>query len=385
MIAEVLSGRRPPQQGLNLHREILIINYEILKDWVPYLISLRPQVVMFDEAHYIQNRESQRYLALRELVREAHVPYRIAMSGTPITNRPAELWTTAHLLWPKEFPSFIEYGFTYCHPKLVHGEWHFSGAVHLDELHDRLEKLGMIRLLKKDVMPELPPKIRRVVPVEIEDRKEYEYARDHFMPWLQLNYPTRVWRARKNPHLVKVGYLLRLVARLKRWEVADWIDNFLAESDEKLVAFSSHSKMIHWLAHRYQDRSVVIDGTVTGIKRHHAVDRFQNTSSIRLALCNPRAGGIGITLAKASNVVYVDFPWTPGTLKQGEDRIHRIGQTKQCFVWFLAARDTIEEKLCRLLQTKQKILDELLDGITTGKDFDLFNELFKPTKPHGRS
>ena len=158
----------------------------------------------------------------------------------------------------------------------------------------------------------------------------------------------------------------------------DWLDSFLEESDEKIVVFSSHTKMLRWLDSHYSKKSVTIDGSVTGQKRHHAVDRFQKVKDVRLALCNPRAAGVGITLSAASNVVYVDFPWTPGVLKQGEDRIHRIGQTKQCFIWFLAAHRTIEEKLCRMLQDKQAILDQVLDGIESGRDFDVFNELLKP-------
>lgn len=383
MASEVLSGRKPPkirQQLANCHAPILIINYEILTHWVDYLILLDPQVVVFDESHYICNRLSQRYLALERLCVEARIPHRIAMSGTPLTNRPADLWTVIHLLWPKEFPNFSEYAFYYCKPKRMHGKWTFSGAVHLDELHAHLKRLGMIRRLKKDVAPELGMKERVVVPVEIMERDEYEFARSDFFTWLRNKSPSRAKRAAKNIALTRVGYLLRLVAKLKRFEVLKWITNFLEASDEKLVIFSCHTRLIEWVIDHNPKICVRIDGQVTGLKRRQAVDDFQERSRIRLAVCNPKAAGVGLTLTAASNVLYTDFPWTPGIVKQGEDRIHRIGQTKQCFIWMLAARNTIEERLCELLTEKQSILDQVLDGDNVKNDLDIFQELLRSSK-----
>jgi SWI/SNF-related matrix-associated actin-dependent regulator 1 of chromatin subfamily A len=141
--------------------------------------------------------------------------------------------------------------------------------------------------------------------------------------------------------------------------------------------FSSHTRMLSWLGSKFNGSSVTIDGSVTGIKRHHAVDRFQKVKSVRLALCNPIAGGVGITLTSASNVAYTDLPWTPGALKQSADRIHRIGQKKPCFIWYLASKGTIEEKMFSMIQNKQEILDKVLDGSATGADFAVFNSLLK--------
>jgi SNF2 family DNA or RNA helicase len=142
--------------------------------------------------------------------------------------------------------------------------------------------------------------------------------------------------------------------------------------------FSSHTRMLSWLGSKFNGSSVTIDGSVTGIKRHHAVDRFQKVKSVRLALCNPIAGGVGITLTSASNVAYTDLPWTPGALKQSADRIHRIGQKKPCFIWYLASKGTIEERLFSMIVKKQLILDQVLDGSIKSTDFDIFKEIFKP-------
>lgn len=382
MAAEVLNGRKPPKRGhfrVN-HLPILIINYEILDAWIDYLVALKPKVLIFDEAHYIQNRLSLRFKALKRLVDEAQIPYRIALTGTPLTNRPAELWTTLNVLRPEVYVSFVEFCWKYTTPKMVRGKWEFLGARNTAELHAELKMICMIRRLKKDVAKELPEKIREIVVLDLPNRKEYDYAVENFLQWVREEFgASRAIKAGKQERLTKVGYLLRLVVKLKRHMVLEWIENFLAESDEKLVFFSMHSKMIHWLYSHFEESAVIIDGTVTGRSRQEAVDAFQTNRHTRLSLCNPRAAGVGITMHAASNVCYGDFPWTPGTLKQGEDRVHRIGQTKQCYIWFLAARLTIEEKLCNLLGGKQEILDQVLDGLESGNDFNLFSELLSTT------
>lgn len=376
MTSEILSGRRP-YRSLIVQHPIIIINYEILKWWVPFLVRLNPQIVIWDEAHHVKNRETQAFKALRQLLEESGARYRIALSGTPLTNNPSEMWTTLHLLRPDLFQSFNQFAFDHCIPKFARGRWTFPGTKDLDGLHAKLKSYIMIRRLKKDVLPQLPKKFRKVIPIHLEQlaRSEYEFARREFLTWLKAISPAKAMRAARNEALVQVGYLLRLVAKLKRFDVKNWIDSFLAESDEKLVVFSGHTKLIDWLMARYSTIAVRLDGQVTGKKRMDAVDAFQTNKQMRLAICNPRAAGVGLNMTAGSHVLYCDFPWHPGILKQGEDRIHRIGQVSKCYIWFLAAMDTIEERLMLLLMEKQSILDQVLDGTNSGGDFDIFKRL----------
>lgn len=381
MTTEILHGQRPYRTGgLNgsAAHTVLIINYQILKYWQEYLISLRPKMLILDEVHFLANRRSQCFKATRAICEQADIPYRLALSGTPLVNRPAELWTTLHLLRPDLFPSFARFGFRWCCPKMVRGEWQFVGAQDLLELHARLKRVVMIRQLKREVFPEMPEKIRSVVPFQLDsaDRKEYEFARRDFLRWLHQVSPERALRAARAQAVTKVGYLLRLVTKLKRFAVQEWLENFTAESDEKIVVFSCHTKLIDWLGRKFPHH-VRLDGQVTGYKRQLAVEAFQKDRSIRYAFCHPKAGGVGINLTAAAHVLYTDLPWTPGTLKQGEDRTHRIGQAKQVHVWFLITLDTIESRLMKLLTDKQNILDQVLDGKTGGQDFDLFKRLLE--------
>ena len=378
MVCEILEGQRPPKRMPTIVPPILIINYEILQYWVPFLKKIGVKVVIIDECHYIKNRRSKRYKAVKALCEG--VEHVIALSGTPLTNRPAELWPTLSIIRPDKFKSFFKFAFKYCKPQKLPWGWVYNGAKNLDELHEKLSRLCMIRRLKKDVLKELPRKVRKVIPVSLTNRKEYEEAANNFINWLGRISPEKARKAKKSEALVMVGYLLRLCAKLKVAYVNDWIDNFLESSEGKLVVFTCHRKMIDLLHERYGKASVIVDGRVTGKHRQKAVDRFQRDPRIRIFLGNVRAAGVGLTLTAANVCVFTDLPWTPGELVQGEDRIHRIGQKSEATIYYLVARDTIEEKLCRILQEKQSILEEILDGTGSGDNLDIFNELLKTIK-----
>ena len=128
---------------------------------------------------------------------------------------------------------------------------------------------------------------------------------------------------------------------------------------------------------KYKHTSVVVDGSVSGKKRKIAVQIFQKNKSIRLFIGNIKAAGVGITLTAANTLAFVEMDWTPGDHTQAEDRIHRIGQKKAAMIYYLIAKNTIEESLCELIQKKAAILSATLDGKKRINRLDIFNELQK--------
>lgn len=372
--AEIVEGKKPPtMEGFNQNR-LIIINYEILGAWVAYLRKLKPSLIILDECHYIKNRKAKRTKAVRLLCKG--VKEVIAMSGTPLTNRPAELFPILNLICPSKFRSFMPYAMRYCDAKKNPWGWDFKGAKNLKELHSKLTDLMMIRRKKKDVLKDLPEKSRSVITVPISNRKEYDEAEDDLIAWLSKTSVGAAKRAASAERLVRMGYLKRLAAELKIDSVVEWIKNFLEETNEKLVVFGIHKKVIERLKDEFPN-SVVLSGTTKAKDRQTVVDTFQNDKSTRLFIGNLQAAGVGITLTAASTILFAELGWTPSEHSQGEDRIHRIGQRNAAMCYYMIAGNTIEEKLSEIIQNKQSVLSATLDGEGTADDLTIFDQLQK--------
>jgi len=376
----ILSGTKPKLPA-DLP-PIVIINYDILSrknknketvGWLETLLSIKFRTLIIDECHFIKNTRAIRTKAVHKLGRKAkHV---LALSGTPLTNRPAELFSVLKLLHPKVYTSFRKFAWKYCNPKWTPWGWDYSGSKNLKELHQELKDLCMIRRRKSQVLKELPDKNRMVIPVEIERKSEYQLAENDFFKWLMTK--TNVKKIPMAEKLVQLGCLKRLAAELKMRMVFDWIDTFLEETDEKLVIFAYHKKIIKTLVNKYKKISVIVDGSVSMDKRKKAIKTFQKKRKVRLFIGNIIAAGTAITLTAAHSAVFVELDFVPGNHIQAEDRIHRIGQKEKVFVYYLVAKGTIEEKLCKIIQKKAEIIASVLDGKTKQDRLDVFDRLLK--------
>ena len=356
----VLEGQKPSKRLKLGNVKVVIINYDILKHWLPVLEKLKFKTIVFDECHYLQNRRTQRTKAATRIA--TGIPHCLALSGTPLTNRPSELFTSLHILVPEEFPAYWTFAQNYCAPKMTRWGWDYSGASNLEDLHQRLKKTCLIRYLKQDVLHELPDKVRNVVPLELSNPKEYVKARDNFIVWLRENAPDKVTSASRAIQLARIGYLLRLAAKLKLRGVVEWANRFLEETDEKLILFAVHKKCIAALSRRVNAKHVIIDGSVKSKDRQASVQQFQQDDKTRLFIGNIRAAGVGINLNAASTLGFAELWWKPGDHLQAEDRPHRIGQKNTVFINYFVGHETIEEVLCEILQRKQQIIREALDG-----------------------
>ena len=374
--SSVLESRNPSRNGEGLTRsELMIINYDILQYWEEWIRKQKPKTIVIDECQFTQSSKSIRTKTVKRLCRG--VPNVLALSGTPLVNRPIELFPTLSILRPKEFRNRWTFGHEFCGPKWTPWGIQFKGANNSKRLHELLASTCMIRRKKEDILKDLPPKMRHVIPVPLRDPKEYQKASEDFLNWLKEKDPAKAVRASKAQTLVKMGYMLRLAARLKLKYVVEWINQFLHDSDEKLVVFAVHRKMIEALQRRCSGRSVVVDGSVTGRKRRQAIRQFQNDKRTRLLIGNIKAVGTGTDGLQrvCSTAVFAELTWTPGAHVQAEDRIHRIGTTDKARIFYLVAHSTIEEKLCQIIQDKQEVLSAVLDGEGEGESLSVFDEL----------
>lgn len=367
---QVLSGTKA---NLPIIGDILIINYDILNAWLPTLKTIKPQVLVLDEVHYIKNSHTTRTKAVKVLKKIC--PHMIALSGTPIINRPVEAYNIIKLLDPTTL-SFFSFAQRYCGAKHNGFGWDFNGASNTEELHKKLTDTIMIRRMKSEVLKDLPAKIRSFVPIEMKNASRYQKAEANFINWIRENKGIDAARKAGNAEaLVEIETLKQVSVEEKMPGVIDWIQNFL-ESGEKLIMFANHKFVIDALMDAFPGVSVKIDGSVANADRQKAVDNFQNNPDIRLFIGNIKAAGVGITLTAASNVGFVELPWTPGELDQAEDRAHRIGQQNTVNIHYLLADGTIENEIAEMLDKKRKVLVQVLDGKAVDEN-SLFSELMK--------
>lgn len=329
--------------------------------WADHLADLKPQILITDECHKYKNSDAARTVAVLALAKQ--IPYFIELSGTPIENRPIEMYNAIHALNPKLFPSYFAYARRYCGATHDGWGWDFNGASNMEELHKLLTETIMIRRLKKDVLKDLPPKTRSLVPMELNNVREYRRAENEFIAWVKEKYGSKKAEAASSAEaLVRIGELKRLAVKGKLDACIDWINDFI-ETGEKLVVFAVHSFVIDAIMKKFKKVAVKIDGSVGNADRQKAVDAFQENDKIRLFVGNIQAAGVGITLTAASNTCFLELPWHGPALTQAEDRVHRIGQEASCVTaWYLLADKTIEIEILELIQEKQKILDMVIDG-----------------------
>lgn len=377
----VLESRSPPTdrhdiRTMLLGYDIFIINYDIITDWLPFIQAIQPKMLVIDECQYLGSRDTLRTKMMTQLARE--IPYILALSGTPISNNPAEVWPTLHILRPDLYPTFFPFGIEYCRPVKIRGRWVYKGAKNLAQLHQELKQNVMIRRRKADVMSDLPKKSRFIVPIALtpEGRKEYNYALKDFLSWLRKVDAGKVLRASRAEGLVKSGYLKRLTARLKLPAALEWMADLLHNTNEKVISYAVHRSIVEDVKARFDKKSVLIYGGMTR-QRERAEHDFKTNPDKQLLSGNLKTVGIGHNFTEASITATLELGWKPADHSQAEARIDRYGQKLPTSHYYLLAEDTIEEDICRLIQEKQGIADAAIDGLETISDMDIYDAFIK--------
>lgn len=358
-------------------KKIIIINYDIVKNWLEKLIEIGPKVLILDEIQALKSNSTERTKSIKKLAKG--VKHVIGLSGTPILNRPIEIHNAVNLIDPYIFPSQWKFAMRYCGAKHNGFGWNFNGNSNTSELYEILTGSLMIRRLKKDVLPELPEKIFSILPFEINNREKYTEAENDFIQFIRKTKGEQAAERVSNAEVItKIEGLKQIAVDGKILQIIDWINEFL-ETDEKLIIFGVHKFILDYISKEYKNISVKIDGSTPPLERQKNVDLFQSDPAIKIFIGNIKAAGVGINLTAASNILFLELPWTPAELSQAWDRGHRIGQVKNVMIYQSIAINTIEEKIAELIDKKRIVLDAVLDGIETDTN-SLLTELINNYK-----
>jgi SNF2 family DNA or RNA helicase len=344
-----------PRRTLDDKADVVVTTYALLRLDSALLAREHFAMVIIDEAHTIKNPDSQVARAAYAL----RADFRIALTGTPVENRLDELWSLFHFLNPGLLGSRDDFQDRYGRP-IEEGRAEAASA-----LRDRIRPL-MLRRLKADVAPELPPRTEMVERCELtrDERVVYDTVRAAVVSTVveQLEESNNV--------LAALEALLRLrqaachaglvpgqaAASSSKIELLlEMLDEALAEGHKALV-FSQWTSLLDLVEPHLQGanmRHLRLDGATRD--RQGVVTAFQDPAGPNVLLISLKAGGTGLNLTEADHVFLLDPWWNPAVEDQAADRAHRIGQTRPVMVHRLIAQDTVEEGILKLQQKKRAI------------------------------
>ena len=315
---------------------------------------------ILDEAQAIKNAGTLSAKAAR-LLRADH---RLALSGTPVENHLGELWSLFEFLNPGMLGSASVFGNVGRNPD-----------PHTRAVLARVLRPFILRRTKGEVARELPPKTEQTIYCDLEgkERKYYNELRDYYRTRLlkagvdEASGQFKIQVLEALLRLRQAACHIGLIDKKKTQEPSAKIDTLMAQLDQvleeehKILVFSQFTSLLAIVRSRLDDAKipyVYLDGKTRD--RETRVEQFQNDPNVKLFLISLKAGGLGLNLYAAEYVYLLDPWWNPAVEAQAIDRAHRIGQTRHVFAYRLIARDTVEEKVLALQQTKRDLADAII-------------------------
>lgn len=352
--------------------DVVIINYDVLAKFREQLTADPWDVLIVDEAHYAKNPEAQRSEALFAI----KAGRRLFLTGTPIVNRPMELFPLLLKLDPDRWhgkESQFKFRYTIFGDK--------NRGKNLEELQDILRSTVMVRRLKTEVLKELPPKRRQIVELPC-DKATAKLLEQEARAWAfatgaisdagedDAGYAEAIAKLESGEwgSFEGLSELRHSTAQAKLPVCISHIEEVL-QSTPKIVVFAHHRDIIEELASRLKDfNPVVLYGGMTDKAKSQAVDSFQNDDSVRVFIGSITAAGEGITLTASDTVIFVELDWGPKGMKQCEDRCHRIGSEvhESILVQHLVLEGSMDVGLSKLIVSKLETIEKALDRSTEG-------------------
>lgn len=349
-IIDIVRGKFQPG---NFAANILIVNYDIAGKNLEALKKYNPSLIVFDEAHFLKNPKAARTKAALAIPCDR----RIFLTGTPILNRPVELWPILNVCPGLNFGSFFSFAKRFCNAQKNKFGWDFSGASNLEELQRRLRSTIMIRRKKEEVLIDLPAKQRGVIAIASEDMS----------PAIRRLVASQLEDVGSCPddanllNTLNLGFAKYAGARhaIGLAKVPFAIQKIQEELEEgPIVVFAHHRDVIEEIASHFSGCSILV-GCMSDREKQDAVDRFQSGQS-NVFVGSIQAAGVGITLVRSGKVLFVEQDWTPGIMSQAEDRCHRIGQRDMVLVKHLVLEGSLDERIAKILIEKQGTIAEAI-------------------------
>ena len=355
--------------------DVLITSYPLIRRDLACYKDMEFSAVIIDEAQNIKNSASMNAQSVKNL----NTKTRFALTGTPIENSLSEIWSIFDFVMP---------GYLFSHSKFVN-EYEKpimnQDSAMLSQLNLRIQPYIM-RRMKQDVLSELPEKTEEKILVDLSERQKKLYAAylEHYKG--EFHFDDEEESAVPENRIRILSALMRL--RQICCHPSTFMDNYDGDSAKmdvlldlieqataaghRTLVFSQFTSMLELIEKQLQDREIgyfCIRGDTKVADRNKYVKQF-NDGTHAVFLISLKAGGTGLNLIGADTVIHVDPWWNPAVEDQATDRCYRIGQTRNVHVIKLLSKGTIEEKIYRLQQKKQKLAEAIIE-----KQEDLIGKL----------
>jgi len=344
---------------------LILTSYDSVKRDVEYYENYEFKYCILDEAQYIKNSSTQNAKAVKLLKSDV----RFALTGTPIENSLADLWSIFDFIMPGFLLSYKKFKDKYEIP-IVRNE-------DRDILHrlNRQIQPFILRRLKKDVLKELPDKIETVTYAQMDTIQNKLYTAE----LMKLNKEFRN-EIKENGYEKSQIKILAMLTRLRQicCDPSLCFDNYdggsakldlcmeivknSIENNHKVLIFSQFTSMLRIIENNLKLNDIeyfVLTGATKSTERLDLANRF-NVDKTPVFLISLKAGGTGLNLTGADVVIHFDPWWNISAQNQATDRTHRIGQNNKVQVFKLITKNTIEEKIERLQNSKKDLADSVI-------------------------
>ena len=361
--------------------DFVIINYDIIKNFhddkkkaESTIVKSKFDLVIVDEAHYVQNSQAQRTKLINDIGRNVERVW--LLTGTPITSRPINYFNLLNLIDSPVAQNWMAYVKRYCNGfQFQAGRrkiWNVSGASNLEELRDRTSPL-VLRRLKENVL-DLPEKIITPVYLRLKS-KEYEELMGEYYDWYDKSGESDSLTLQ----FTKLTKVRQVIAEEKTKATIELCENII-EQGKKVIVFTNFTKSLEMILQHFGKSAVRLDGQMSQKERQLSVDNFQNDENITVFVGNIKAAGVGITLTAAEAVVMNDLSFLPSDHSQAEDRSYRYGQKNNVLVYYPIFDNTVEGIIYDILKKKKNIFETIMGDNANSMDsveeiMNLINEM----------
>jgi SNF2 family DNA or RNA helicase len=338
----------------------LVLSKDTAKADFDLLKNEKDYALVVDEAHFLRNYKSQQSKAVFQLGKNASK--RLALTGTPAVNEGSEIYGILHFLYPSRFSSY--WAFVERYFRVFDAPWgvkEVSGYKRKEELQEILDLISVQRK-RSEVMQWIPPKQYQTISLQMDSkqRKAYDEMLHMFtVEEADLDAPSVLAQLTRLRQICLAPELLNIAApSAKEQFILEWLENNPNEQVIIFSNFSSYLKKLHHKLYKGPYKYGILTGETSKQTRSDLVESFQN-GSIKILLANIQAAGVGLTLDKASTVIFLDRAYTPSENAQAEDRIVPTTENsnQDCMIIDVVCENSIDEHINDILSKKKSVIE----------------------------